>query len=242
MIRFRVTALVWVAAAVLVLAGCVASEQVTVTDSQASATPTPEQPTGPVAPIGETACRYLGVDDFGDMQIELQFTNPLPQQADAVVFYAVRDADDAVLIASERLIEDLSPNEAIRIATDTVTEPPVDDSNVTCTVGDVLSKDVGQVAPYRADSNASCRFIEIDAAGDIQVAFEFVNPVEEGTAIAVDYALRGPNGVRFQDGVTYFESVTVGDVIVEREDTLTGFPEWVTEADFSCEIVAIQRF
>ena len=62
------------------------------------------------------------------------------------------------------------------------------------------------------------------------------------TDLGVVYALRGPDRVRFGSGTAFIESVAPGEVVRFEADTLTNLPGWVTEFEFTCEILGIEDF
>ena len=254
----------------LLTAACTATEKVTITQAalpRATQAPEPAiEPTSPpaaeptIAPAseptarerteptaisapaaGESRCVYLGPDSFDDMQIELHFTSAVAEQSDVTVAYSVVDADGVALVESSAFVEDLAPGEVLRYAVDTVTDVPTDSSGITCTVGEVSSADFGFEDFVRSGPDDSCRFVEVDFADDVQIELTFTNPFEDGAAVAVDYALRGADGVRYGDGVAYLDTTAEGEPSTHPADTFRDLPSWISEADFSCDILAIYR-
>ena len=199
--------------------------------------------TGNGGATGDPACTYAGVDSFGDMQIEVVFTHPLDEQGDATVEYEVLDGSGDVLISSFDRIDELKPGEMVRMMIDTVTdEPPgADAANITCTIGEIEASSFGfeTFAPQPGDT---CEFVEVDSFGDIQVQIDVVSPLDGEGELAVNFALRGPGGVRFEDDVTFIDSVGAGQQSSTEVDTFTEFPAWVSEATFTCDILSIEEF
>ena len=190
------------------------------------------------------ACSYAGVDSFGDMQIEIAFISPLPEQSDATVDYEVIARAGAVLASSTHFIEELQPGEAVRVVVDTVTDAPTGSdgaSGITCRILEIEPLSFGFNA-FEPQPGDSCTFAEVDSFGDIQVQIDVVSPLDDTAELAIDYALRGPDGVRFADDVTFTDSVGAGQLWSGAADTLTEFPDWVNESTFSCEILSIQEF
>lgn len=189
-------------------------------------------------------CLFSSIDSFGDIQIRLAFTSELTEQEDASATYEVYDGNGELLVESTHFFEELAPGEQVRIAVDTLTEEPTDRgarSGITCALIAVEPTPVGfeSFAPGPSDS---CRFVEIDGFGDIQIELSVVSPLTTSSELAVDYALRGPNGIRFADGVNFTVEVGPGETSITPTDTFAGLPEWVTESDFSCEILSVQGF
>jgi len=190
------------------------------------------------------ACSYAGVDSFGDMQIEIAFISPLPEQSDATVDYEVIARGGAVLASSTHFIEELQSGEAVRVTVDTVTDAPTGSdgaSGITCRILEIEPLLFGFNA-FEPQPGDSCTFAEVDSFGDIQVQIDVVSPLDDTAELAIDYALRGPDGVRFADDVTFTDSVGAGQLWSGAADTLTEFPDWVNESTFSCEILSIQEF
>ena len=194
--------------------------------------------------VGGRACSYAGIDSFGDMQIEIAFISPLPEQSDTTVEYEVIARAGAVLASSTHFIEELQPGEAVRVVGDTVTDAPTGSdgaSGITCRILEIEPLSFGFNA-FEPQPGDSCTFAEVDSFGDIQVQIDVVSPLDDTAELAIDYALRGPDGVRFADDVTFTDSVGAGQLWSGAADTLTEFPDWVNESTFSCEILSIQEF
>jgi hypothetical protein len=195
-------------------------------------------------PDGDQTCRFDFVDDFGDIQIELIFTNSLPDQDDARASYEVYDGNGALLVESSIFFEELAPSERVRVAEDTLTDEPSDrdaSAGITCKLVSIEATPFGldKVAPSPADN---CVFREVDSFGDVQIQINVVNPFTETVELAVDYVLRGPDGVRFGDSVTFTEAVAAGEQSTTEEDTFTDLPDWVPESTFTCAILSIEEF
>lgn len=88
------------------------------------------------APVDSDGCEYAGVDEFGDVQLEAQATNPFAGNGDVSVVFAVRDGDGARILTASEYVEAAAPGEALRIQADTFTEPPegVVESEISCDV------------------------------------------------------------------------------------------------------------
>jgi len=188
------------------------------------------------APDGDQTCRFDFVDDFGDIQIELIFTNSLPDQDDARANYEVYDGNGGLLVESSIFFEELAPGERVRVLEDTLTDEPADrraSAGITCRLVGIEAAPFGlnKVDPSPADN---CVFREVDSFGDL--------PFTETVELAVDYVLRGPDDVRFGDNVTFTEAVAPGAQSSTEEDTFTDLPDWVTESAFSCAILSIAEF
>lgn len=224
-------------------------------DNGRSATPDvpdPDEPEGSDSgtttsdptPERDESCRFDFVDDFGDIQIELIFTNSLQSQDDAWVSYEVYDGNGALLVESAIFFEELAPGERVRVAEDTLADEPTDrgaSAGITCKLVGIEATPFGldKVAPSPADN---CVFREVDSFGDVQIQINVVNPFTETVALAVDYVLRGADGVRFGDSVTFTEPVGPGEQSTTEEDTFTDLPDWVTESTFTCAILSIEEF
>ena len=212
-------------------------------DEEPTAVPTVRPTTGQAA-SGENSCRFTFIDDFGDVQIELAFTSSLDRQDDATVEYVVFDGTGAELVRSSTFVEDLMPGEQVRLQVDTVEDEPTVPAarqNITCEFLGLDPFSFGE-EPIRPQSGDSCRFLEVDSFGDIQIEVDVASPFDSGVKVAIDFAIRGPGGVRFGDGVGYASLTGADGRITERVDTYTNLPDWVNEASFSCEILAIEEF
>lgn len=207
----------------------------------ASTTTAPPATTGaPDAAPTEPACSYVGVDEYDDMQVELQFTNPLGDVPSVRVTYALLDGDGVRFITSEAFIDLAAANERFRMEVDTVEPLParIDESSITCRVlGIEEGFDIGGIqAPTRQDK---CDFVGVDDYGDIQIELTAVSPFDETTNIQLYYALRGAGQVRFYTSSDYVDLVAAGERVRTNTDTVEPLPDWVDEAEGSCSLLGI---
>lgn len=189
-------------------------------------------------------CRYAGVDDFRDMLVEISIVIDGGASGDLRQQYALFDPDGTVLVEGEHILENVQPGERVRLVVDTLTEEPAGiGNNARCEL-------VGPAEPWPTDSTLQgpsdadvCRFGSVDNFDDIQVELEAVNPFADQVELIIEYALRGPEGVRFANGVAFSGAILEpGEAVLLPVDTLSEFPSWADQSSFSCEILAIGRF
>jgi len=215
----------------------------TATDAPAtSETPvTSEAPETTVVGVTDPRCGYRGVDDFGDMQVEVQFANPLGPVPAVEISYALVDGAGTRFHTGSGSFDLPQPAEVIRAEVDTITELPddVDSEDIAC---EVLEIDEGfgfdDVLPP-PDSSA-CEVDGIDDFGDIQITLATTSPFESTENLRIHYALRGDGGARFADSSASVELVAPGESVRIAEDTVTEPADWVTPGEVSCEILGVR--
>lgn len=213
--------------------------------SDTTVTPTTDAPatTTPPTDPGEATCRSLGVDTFGDVQVELTFTNPLGDVDDLQVAYALADRNGVRFGDSTAYVERAAANERFRISDDSLEDlpPDVDEDEVTCTIL-VIEEGFGFGDTEPPGADAACEFIEIDSFDDIQIRVSATSPFGETVDIEIIAALRGPDGVRFGTTSAFANRVAPGESVRISHDTITELPDWVNEDEFTCEVIGISSF
>jgi hypothetical protein len=223
-----------------------ATTDATPTSTEAPATTetptTSESPATTVAPPGGTdsRCGYIGVDDFDDMQVEVEFTNPLGAVPAIDVEFALVDGSGTRFYTGSESFTLPQEGESFRSDVDTVAELPadVDGGTVTCAVLEIsegFSFGDAQPAPAASD----CQIDEIDSFGDVQIILSTVSPFDSVENLDIFYALRGDDGVRFGDSSSIVDLVGPGESVRVDQDTLTEVPAWVTPTELSCEIIGV---
>lgn len=222
----------------------VAPSETTVSDSAAASTTSPGAATTAPAPTTQPpdpatpTCGYVGVDDFGDMQVELVLVNPLGVVPSLEVTFALTDSDGVRFFTGNEFVQLPLPNERFRIEADTITEPPtgVDESTITCAVL-AIEEGFGEVLEMPGPEDF-CEFVEIDDFGDIQVELGVTSPFATTEDLVIEFALRGPDDIRFADSTAFVDLVGPGEVVRLDQDTVTPPPTWVGD-EISCGILGI---
>jgi len=198
-------------------------------------------PPSEVPPPSEPMCEYLGVDDFGDMQLDVSFSNMLGEVGALEVTYAVIGEGVRVAAGSD-FVEYPAADERFRIHVDTLTEPPAgaDDTQFTCEI-----RSVGEIDPFsdltRAAEPTTCEYVETDEFGDIQLDITTTSPFDTTADLEIMYALRSSDGTRFSQATTFSDVVEPGETIQFAEDTLTGEPEWLDDGVILCDVLGIEQ-
>jgi hypothetical protein len=198
-------------------------------------------PTAAPPATGSPSCRFLEVDGFGDVQIELEFSNPVdgpgPLQVTSVLQH------EGVRIATTTTYVEWSlPGERFRMQADTLESlpPGVDGTAVSCDVLDV-AEGFGFAELQAPAEPSGCVFLEVDGFGDVQVELTLTSPFAERTNTRSIVALRGPDDVRFGETSAFADLVGPGETVRSSEDTLAALPDWVGGPEgFSCEILGVE--
>ena len=212
--------------------------------AEAAAEPTSEArrpASGGSVPFVE-GCEAVEVDDFGDVQIAVRFVNPADSPGTVSATFGLRDADDVRVSTGSVFVEAAQPGERVWIEYDTLEQLPsgTELGDLRCEVLEIEPQVFGD--PPVVPPGSECAFVELDSFDDIQVELTVTSPFRSRTDLGVTYALRGADGVRFDTSTTFIEAVDAGETIRTADDAFTPFPDWVSEADFSCEIVAVDDF
>jgi hypothetical protein len=97
-----------------------------------------------VEPAPESsACEVDSIDDFGDIQVTLVTTSPFETTEDLRIYYALRGGGGERFADSSTTVELVAPGESIRVAEDTITEPPswVSPDQISCDILGVSASD-----------------------------------------------------------------------------------------------------
>jgi hypothetical protein len=206
-----------------------------------AAVATTEPPETTVAAIAEPRCGYLGVDDFDDMQVEVDFINPLGTLPAVEVSFALLDGSGTRFHTDSESFDLPQVDERVRSEVDTVTGLPadVDGASVSCQILDI-SEGFGYDDVLPPPASSACEIVEIDEFGDIQVVLTTTSPFDTIETLEIYYALRGEGGARFADSYASVEFVGSQEALRIAEDTVTEVPSWTTEQDLSCDILGIR--
>ena len=198
-------------------------------------------PSAPVPSTGVRSCRYAGTDDFGDMQVEVEFANVVGSARTLEVTYTLVDQGDVRFLTRSHFVELPRPGERFRMMTDTLEGLPadVDEEQIACEILDITDAGIGSEAVVTAGESDGCRFVEIDDFGDVQIELTLTSQFASITDIVITYALRGPDDVRFGTGSTLAELIGAGETLRLTEDTLTEAPGWARE-EVSCAILGLE--
>ncbi len=87
-------------------------------------------------PGPDDTCSVLGVDDIGDLQLDVTVRNPAPESADLIFTYAVRDQQGTRVISDVGFADGLDPGQVATQQVDTLIPPPagLDPAALTCDV------------------------------------------------------------------------------------------------------------
>lgn len=213
----------------------------------------PSLPDAPADTAGEAAaedfpepvCAYLGPDPrFGYMQVELSFVNPLGEVHDLEATYALLDGSGTRVFtgtAGGLDLQDIhfpSEGEQFRLLVDTREDPPsgLDPASSSCAILAIeQGTDIGGY--QRATDADTCEVVAVDSPNGPDVTVSVSSPYSDTTDVQVWWALRGPDGVRFDTSTKVIDLVAAGETIRFSENSLTGPPpEWVS-GDVTCEVV-----
>jgi hypothetical protein len=78
----------------------------------------------PALPGPGDVCEFVEIDDFGDIQVELDVTSPFTTTEDIDIHYALRGPGDVRFADSFASVEFVGAGATIRVSEDTVTDPP----------------------------------------------------------------------------------------------------------------------
>lgn len=188
----------------------------------------------------EPECAYTGTDpNFGDMQVELTFNNPLGEVDWFEVTYALLDGEGGTrFFTGDTAGIDLqfpSTNEAFRVAVDAREElpPGIDEATIDCTVLGIEER--GDIGGFeRPGDDDTCTVLGTDSDGDIQVEVSATSPYDQTTEIQTWWALQAQGQVRFDTETEVIDLVGAGETFLIAPDRGTPAPEWVGDGEVTC--------
>lgn len=197
-------------------------------------TVSPDPPDGPT-------CRFIELDTFDDIQIELAFTNPLGAVESLVVTYGLNDGGGTQFTTGSSFVDFPGTEERFRISQDTMTGLPssVTEQDVSCDVLDI-EEGFGGTPLEQPAQPSGCEFVEVDSFDDIQVELTVTSPFLTTEDLRIVYALLTDDGIRFGDSTRFADLVGPGETVRIDEDTFTEVPAWTTGDDVRCEILGIE--
>ena len=197
--------------------------------------------TAPPAPVSD--CTVLGVDRFGDMELQLSGSSPAPAVAQLEVGFELLDGAGELIVPDFLLIEFAAPGEGFRLAVETFEPVPsgFDLASITCEVTsiDVIELFGDQRLP---GPNDSCTVIGVDDIGDLQLDVTVQNPDAEAADLIFTYAVRDPQGVRVMSDVAFADGLDPGQVTPVQVDTLFPPPPGLDPATLTCDIAGHELF
>lgn len=190
----------------------------------------------PIENAVENACRVLGTDSWGDVQIELQFVREGEATDTISANYDLLDEQGTVFESKRALMLDVAPNELVRAPIDTFENLPAGSDTATCRLTEIVEFGYDPLP----DPGGSCSLKEIDSAGDMQVEVLFTSPLQDDGSLSVSYALRSPDGARITNGI--FELAVAGgnDEVEFVADSLQPVPDGLDPEDISCELLSVR--
>ena len=199
------------------------------------------EPTATPEPIIFPPCTYLGPDDFGDMHVDLVFTNEFATPTGITVTVSIGDQ------VARITIDTALPGEMMHIDADTLEDEPASwrsYDDITCEILEIAESSPGAAPDLPDPDNNSCNFAEVDGFGDIQVELDIQNPfaeTEENVDLLIEYALYA-DSVRFGDSRRGVEFYGAEERQWLQDDSLTSLPSWAaTGAAITCQILSMER-
>jgi hypothetical protein len=201
----------------------------------------PVSTTTPPVPSDGPTCRFVELDSFDDIQIEVEFSNPLGAVGSLMITYALADGGGTRFTTGTSFVDFPRADERFRISQDTLTSLPnsVTDDDVSCEVVDI-EEGFGADTLEQSASPSGCEFVEVDSFDDIQVELTVTNPFPTTENLRIVYALRAGDGIRFADSMALVDLVASGETVRIDEDTFTEAPAWTTADDVRCEILGVE--
>ena len=192
-------------------------------------------------PSDGPTCRFIELDTFDDIQIELAFTNPLGAVGSLVVTYGLNDGSGTQFTTGSSFVDFPGDEERFRISQDTLTGLPgsATEQDVSCDVLDI-EEGLGGAPLEQPAQPSGCEFVEVDSFDDIQVELTVTSPFPTTADLRIVYALRSDDGIRFGNSTRFVDLVGPGETVRIDEDTFTGVPAWTTGDDVRCEILGIE--
>lgn len=192
----------------------------------------------------QATCAYSGTDpDFGDMQVDLTFTNPLGDVNELEVTYALLDGEGGMrfFTGSTFIYEQIMfpvTNEQFRLAVDTGEDVPpnIEATTIDCTVLAIEeSTDIGGFA--RATAADTCTVLGVDSSGRAQVELAVTSPYAQTTTVQTWWALYGPGPMRFETETEVVDLVGAGESFRIIPAYGTEKPGWIGDGEVTCAVV-----
>ena len=206
------------------------------TDVQISDEPVSDQP--------KATCAFEGVDvDFGEMQVELTFSNPLGEVDGLELTYGLFSGDVRFFTGSAGgldLVDIDFPkqSEQFRLAVDTGEDLP-SNINVEEIVCEVLAiEEATQIGGYqRTASSDTCEIIRTDEDGQVFVSVKASNPYEELTDVQVFWAFYDQSSIRFASDTDIVEKLNPGEKFQIDSEYGVEKPQWIEGSVVSCAVI-----
>jgi hypothetical protein len=198
----------------------------------------------PVAQGPPPACTYAGLNDSGNMQVEVTFTNPLGEVNEVAALFALFDGEGGprFYTASDVIVSDLGkfprPGEQFRVNVRTIDElpPGVNEATITCKVLEV--EESTSISGYKRATDAdTCTVIGTDPAGGVQVDLSVTSPYEETTKVQTWWALEAPGPVRFGTDTEVTDLVAAGETYRITPEFGKAKPAWVGDGQVTCSVL-----
>ena len=217
-------------------------------DDRATAVSTPATfaTQDPVLAGPEPTCAYIGTDpDFGYMQVELAFTNPLGEVNDLEVTYALLDGEGGTRFFTGTAggldlvwIKFPDTNEQFRFSFDTTEDMPpnINEATIGCSV--LAIEEGTDIGGYRRATDAdTCVVLGTDSSGNIQVEVTATSPYEETTTVQTWWALQAPGPVTFETDTEVVDLVGAGETFKVSPRFGAEKAGWIGDGEVTCTVV-----
>jgi hypothetical protein len=237
-------------AVTVAVAGCGGSDNAT-SDTSKAATETSVASTDEtsttqvtVAEGPKPTCAYTGLNDSGDMQVEVTFTNTLGEVNGLEIPYALLDGAGGTRFftgtAGDFGQETVLPraNEQFRFSADAREGVPdgIDATTIGCTVlGVEESLDIG--GWKRASDSDTCTVVGTDPNGGSKVEVAVTSPYDKTTKVQTFWALQTQGPVRFAGDTEVTELVGAGESYRISPEFGPETPAWVGADPVTCVVL-----
>ncbi len=190
------------------------------------------------ADLGDATCRYLGVDDFEDMQVELAFTNPVGDVLQLDVTYTLVDAAGVEIVTNTEIESPALADEQFRIVADTLDPRPpgLDDADISCRV-EAIEEQFSAASAVAPTPDDTCVVVATEES--VQVNLAVANPFGGANEARIRYGVRGDD-VRFGASSAGVEFSGPGASAELTDDSFIGVPEWAAGSDVTCDVLWIE--
>lgn len=192
----------------------------------------------------KATCAFVGVDaDFGEMQVELSFSNPLGEVDGLELTYGLFSGDVRFFTGSAGgldLVDIDFPKlgEQFRLAVDTSEDLPLNikAEEIICEV--LAIEEATQIGGYiRAASSDTCEIIRTDEYGKVFVSVKASNPYEELTDVQVFWAFYDQGSIRFESDTDIVEKLNPGEKFQIDSEYGVEKPQWIADGVVSCAVI-----
>ena len=192
----------------------------------------------------KATCAFVGVDnDFGEMQVELTFSNPLGEVDGLELTYGLFSGDVRFFTGSAGGLDIVDidfpkQGEQFRLAVDTSEDLPLNikAEEIICEV--LAIEEATQIGGYkRAAPSDTCEIIRTDEDGKVFVSVKASNPYEELTDVQVFWAFYDQDSIRFDSDTDIVEKLNPGDKFQIDSEYGVEKPQWIAGDVVSCALI-----